>query len=323
MTDTHTTALATAIVLATGILWGVYWLPVRALASMGLTGPSGTLAITLSAALLLAPAAIPGWRPLVRTDGVALVSIALGGAAFALYSIGFVYGRVAIIILLYFLTPVWSTLIGRYLMGWPTPRGRILAICLGLAGLGVMLGADGAVPLPDGAGEWMALAAGLLWSIATTGIRARSKLGPVEATFVFAAGAALTALLLTLLLVLVPGLFAEPVLGTAQEAGPPAQDDAAAGQILRMGLLALAAGGLWWGLSTAALMWATMRLEPARVGILLMTEVLVGAASAALLAGEVLTPLEITGGAMVLGASLLEIWSPQRPARAPGNDRPD
>ncbi|MEO9526898.1 hypothetical protein [Roseibium sp.] len=60
-------------------------------------------------------------------------------------------------------------------------------------------------------------------------------------------------------------------------------------------------------------MWATVRLKPARVGILLMTEVLVGAASAVLLAGEFLTPVEIAGGAMVLGASLLEIWNPRRP----------
>ncbi|MEP2576303.1 MAG: hypothetical protein ABJH75_01795 [Roseibium sp.] len=49
MTDTRTTALATAIVLGTGVLWGFYWLPVRALADTGLDGPWGTLAITLAA----------------------------------------------------------------------------------------------------------------------------------------------------------------------------------------------------------------------------------------------------------------------------------
>ena len=61
----------------------------------------------------------------------------------------------------------------------------------------------------------------------------------------------------------------------------------------------------------AALMWATARLEPARVGILLMAEVLVSAASAAILAGEHLGPLELTGGAMVVLAGVLEVW-PQR-----------
>jgi drug/metabolite transporter (DMT)-like permease len=79
--------------------------------------------------------------------------------------------------------------------------------------------------------------------------------------------------------------------------------------------VALAAGGLWWGLSVASLMWATVRLEPARVGILLMTEVVVGAASAAILAAEHLSPLEIAGGALVLCAGILEVWPSRRAAR--------
>ena len=32
---------------------------------------------------------------------------------------------------------------GRYLMGWPTPRLRAAAIVVGLAGLALMLGGDG------------------------------------------------------------------------------------------------------------------------------------------------------------------------------------
>jgi drug/metabolite transporter (DMT)-like permease len=61
-------------------------------------------------------------------------------------------------------------------------------------------------------------------------------------------------------------------------------------------------------------MWATVRLEPARVGILLMTEVLVGAASAALLAHEHLARLEVIGGALVLCAGVLEVWPARRSA---------
>ncbi len=73
---------------------------------MGLAGAWGTLAITAAATLLLLPIAIRQGRNIAGRDRLALASVALGGAAFALYSIGFVYGRVAIIILLYFLTPV-------------------------------------------------------------------------------------------------------------------------------------------------------------------------------------------------------------------------
>ncbi|MGM0982423.1 MAG: DMT family transporter [Pseudomonadota bacterium] len=287
------TFLASAIVLATGVLWGVYWLPVRALGEMGLAGAWGTAAITAATVAILLPAAIRDRRQLVRTPPIVLVSIALGGAAFALYSIGFLYGRVAIIILLWFLSPVWSTLIGRYLMGWPTPGLRIVAIVLGLAGLAIMLGADGTFPLPRGAGEWMSLIGGILWSFSTTGIRARSTLTALPSTFVFALGAAVTAL------VLAPTLEPLPSLTSPQ--------------VVTMTGLALLTGGLWWGLTLVGLMWAAVRLEPARVSILLMTEVLVGAVSAALFADETLTGVEMAGGAIVLVAGVLEVW----PARSP------
>ena len=288
MTTQRSISIATGIVAAAGLLWGLYWLPVRALDGLGLPGAWGTVAITLAATLLIAPLALARRRDLAATPLLALLAIATGGAAFALYSMSLVYGRVAIVILLYFLTPVWSTLIGRYVMGWPATPLRVAAILLGLAGLGIMLGADGTLPRPQGIGEWMALVAGLLWSIGTTGMRTSSTLAPGPSAFVFAAGAAVTALVLAPLLAPLPG--------------------GAEGSILRAGAVALGTGALWWGLSIAALMWATLRLEPARVGILLMTEVLVGALSAALLAGEHLSGVEIAGGALVLAAGVLEVW---------------
>lgn len=290
--------LATAIVLATGMLWGLYWLPVRGLAGLGLSGAWGTLAITAAAALFLAPAIALRGAALAGADRMALAAVALGGAAFALYSIGFVHGRVAMIILLYFLTPVWSTLIGRYVIGWPVARLRLLAVAVGLAGLTVMLGGTGGPPLPEGLGEWMALLAGLLWSVATTGMRVRPPLDPALAAWVFALGGAATAALLAPLLAPWPGADVAGGFGAAVA-------------------LAVLTGAFWWGLSVASLMWAAARLDPARVGILLMAEVLVGAATAAAFAGETMSLAEIAGGALVMSAAVLEVW-PVRPRRAPG-----
>lgn len=293
MQDDRTSALASLIVVATGALWGLYWLPVRSLAELGLTGAWGSLAVVAAAAVLLAPAAFRDRGELTQATPMALASIALGGAAFLLYSVGLVYGRVAIIILLFYLTPVWSTLIGRFIMGWHTPPLRVVAIVVGLLGLVVMLGGDGRIPVPSGAGEWLALLSGLLWSVATTGIRSTSSPRSVPAAFVFAVGACAGGL------VVAP--FLEPLpSGIAPESVGPAFG------------WTVAAGGVWWGLSMASLMWATARLEPARVGMLLMSEVLVGAASAAWLGGERLGPLELAGGALVLAAGILEVW-PVRP----------
>jgi drug/metabolite transporter (DMT)-like permease len=299
MTQERSNAIATLVVAGFGLLWGFYWVPVRAMVDHGLPGAWGTVLSTLSAAVVLAPLVVPRWRVLLRADKVGLLSVAAGGAAFTLYSIGLVYGRVAIIILLYFLTPVWSVLIARYVMGWHTPALRIVAIFIGIAGLLVMLSAGGTLPMPRGVGEWMSLIAGILWAVGTTGIRVRSDLGVIPATFVFAIGATLAGLALA--------PFFEPFPALSLR-------DSGAG----LKALVLATGVVWWGLSLAALMWATLRLDPARVGILMQTEVIVGAVSAALLAGEHLAPLEIVGGGMVVAAGLLEVWPVGRGRRRGG-----
>lgn len=282
------TFVASAIVLVTGIFWGIYWFPVRAIADLGLDGAWGTGAITLAAALLLLPFVSARTGAFRATGPVGVASIALGGAAFALYSIGFLYGKVALVVLLWFFSPVWSVLIAKFLLRWHVPKLRLLAIAVGLAGLFIMLGGDGGVPVPGSLGEWMAFIGGLVWAFATAGMRLRSQVPPAPAAFLFALGATATSFLIA--------PFLEPFPAIALSDLPTVA--------VHIGLT----GGLWWGVSIAGLMWAAVRLDPARVGILLMTEVIFGALTAAIFAGESLSPSEMIGGALVVLCGLLEVW---------------
>jgi drug/metabolite transporter (DMT)-like permease len=293
MFNDRTTTLAVLFVLGTGSLWGIYWLPVRRLAEIAWPGAWGTLLVVAAAVLLLAPFGLRGRRRLANASPLALLAVALGGAAFVLYSAGLVYGRVAIVILLFYLTPVWSTLIGRYWMGWTTPWLRGAAIVVGILGLVLVLGADSGVPVPATTGDWLGLASGVLWSVSSTSIRAQVNAGPGETAFVFALGALAGAAVLAPILAPWPGL---PPMDVWRETA----------------IWVVAAGGLWWGLSMAALLWATAHLEPARVGILLMGEVLVGVLSSAIFAGERLTLVEAVGGALVVSAAIMEVWPVRR-----------
>ena len=165
----------------------------RAIADLGLDGAWGTGAITLAAMLFLLPF-VAGKTHVFRETGiVGVVSIALGGAAFALYSIGFLYGKVALVVLLWFFSPVWSVLIAKFVLRWQVPTLRLIAIAVGLVGLVIMLGGEGVVPVPRSLGEWMAFAGGLIWAGTTAGMRLKSRVPPLPAAFVFASGAKLTA----------------------------------------------------------------------------------------------------------------------------------
>jgi drug/metabolite transporter (DMT)-like permease len=283
-----TSLLASAVVLVTGVIWGVYWVPVRAVAERGLDGAWGTGAITLVAAMFLLPFVLADKRALWGRNRIGIVSVMLGGAAFALYSIGFLYGKVALVVLLWFFSPVWSVLIAKYLLRQQVPRLRLVAIAIGLLGLFIMLGGDGGIPVPGDLGEWMAFIGGLVWAFATAGMRMKSDLSPLPSAFLFALGAMLTSLVAAPLLEPFPTI-----------AGP---------ELAAVAGMVLVTGGLWWVISIAALMWATVRLDPARVGILLMTEVVFGAVTAAIFAGERLSPAEMIGGAMVILCGIIEVW---------------
>jgi len=179
-------------------------------------------------------------------------------------------------------------LIAKYLLRLRVPRLRLVAIAVGLAGLFIMLGGDGGIPVPNNLGEWMAFIGGLIWAFATAGMRLKSDVAPLPSAFLFAVGATMTSLALAPLL--------EPL---------PTINPANLSTLMVQVLLT---GGIWWVLSIAALMWAAVRLDPARVGILLMTEVVFGALTAALFAGESLSASEMIGGALVILCGLLEVW---------------
>ena len=293
MESARTIFLASLIVVCFGMLWGFYWLPLRQIDGLGLTGPWGTLAIMVVAVVLLLPWGWRGRHALRGSHPMAIASLVLGGCSLLLYSLGLLYGRVGIIVILFYLTPIWSTLIGRYLFGWPITGARVAALLAGVVGLLLMLGAEGGMPVPRGLGEWLGLASGFFWAVASIGIKVKATAGPAESTFLFAVGALLGGLILAPILAPLPDLSALPAPG------------AVVGWVIFT-------GALWWALSIVGLLWATTKLEPARVGILMISEVLVSVASAALIAGEVLSPAELMGGTLVLVAGVLEFLPARR-----------
>jgi drug/metabolite transporter (DMT)-like permease len=271
-------------------MWGLYWAPLRRVQDVVQAGSWATFVAVLVAALLLLPWGWLGRRRLQQVGPRGVLSLALGGASFVLYSDGLLYGRVAVVILLFYLTPIWSTLIQRFWLRRPVSRWRYAAIVFGLFGIALVLhGSHGSIPLPRTLGDGLGLASGLLWAVASTGIYEHGNGGPVESNFCFCAGGAVAALALALVL----------DWGPLHWAGSASLAEGLFWMILL--------GGVWWAASLSGFMWAAQLLEPPRIGILLMSEVIVGSVSAALFAQEPFGGLMGTGGAiLVVAASFLE-----------------
>ncbi|CCV09440.1 conserved membrane hypothetical protein [Mesorhizobium metallidurans STM 2683] len=289
---------AHSVALLVPVMWGLYWIPARYVEASTGAGVWGTVYVVIVACVVLAPAA---WRyrtSLYSSNRYALISTGLGGASFALYAAGLLYGSVAAVVL-YYLTPVWSVLIARLWLKQETSLTRYAAIVIGMVGIFLVLkGNNTGIPLPQEVGDWLGLGGGILWSIASTGIYIHSRLDSYSSNFVFSVGAFLSAVLLACVM-------AAPSLETGHSidygTGIPA-------------IIIIGVG--WWAVALTGFLWAARLLEPTRLGIFMMTEVAAGAVSAALFAGEPYGVLMLVGTVLVIVAGLMAAASPSTPLAA-------
>lgn len=283
-----------AVIAISGALWGLYWIPVRYLEDRGVGVVWMTLGLFLVALAVFVPVLVrhPPARA-VFTPRM-LVTGLLTGGSFVLYSVSIVLTEVVTAILLFYLSPVWATVLGRMLLGERFTVSRLAALVLGLGGLWVVLGGESGLPLPRNLGDWCALTAGVTWAFGTLRVHQDAAVSPIAHTAaLFVGGTAVIAIL-----ALLPAL----------EAPVPAVTAPAAAIVLAVAVLSvLSAGGILWG---------ARLISPGRAGLLLMMEVITGLASAALLAGEPFGTVQVVGSTLIMAAALAEVLPVARRPRA-------
>ena len=274
-----------AVIAISGALWGLYWIPVRYLEDRGVGVVWMTLGLFLVALVVFVPVLVrhPPARA-VFTPRM-LVTGLLTGGSFVLYSVSIVLTEVVTAILLFYLSPVWATVLGRMLLGERFTVSRLAALVLGLGGLWVVLGGESGLPLPRNLGDWCALTAGVTWAFGTLRVHQDAAVSPIAHTAALFVGGTAVIVVLALL--------------PALEAPVPAVTAPAAAIVLAVAVLSvLSAGGILWG---------ARLISPGRAGLLLMMEVITGLASAALLAGEPFGTVQVVGSTLIMAAALAEV----------------
>ena len=274
----------TAIAIS-GALWGLYWIPIRHLEAHGVGVVWTTLGLFLVGLAIFAP--ILARHPPARAVFTPrmLVTGLLTGGSFVLYSVSIVLTEVVTAILLFYLSPVWATVLGRVLLGERLTGTRLLALALGLGGLWVVLGGDSGVPLPRNAGDWCALTAGVTWALGTLRVHQDAAISPIAHTASLFVGGAVVIGVISLL----PAL-----------AGPAPDVTAPTSAIVLM--IAVLSVVSAWGI-----LWGARLISPGRAGLLLMMEVVTGLASAAVLAGEPFGMTQVVGSTLIVVAALVEV----------------
>jgi drug/metabolite transporter (DMT)-like permease len=157
-------------VLLGSSIWGFLWMPLRAIEGEGMGGIWASLYYTIMPIPILAVIYIPViWRD---RHNLAIYFIAGGaiGAGFMLYIIGLIVGSVTKTTLIFYLTPVWSTLMGMAFLGEKNRPLLWLSNALGLTGCALIMGIS-PTSLTIERQDLLGLVAGVLWSIGTVVIR--------------------------------------------------------------------------------------------------------------------------------------------------------
>jgi drug/metabolite transporter (DMT)-like permease len=284
--DEHNYAVLSLLLAAT--LWGLVWYPLRLLETAGLAGLWVSLAAYAAALLIGLPVLwrmvrkgrLPGgyWLPLM-----ALAS----GWLNVSFILAMLDGTVVRVLLLFFLSPLWSLLLARLLLGERLQGRSIVLMGLALTGALIMLW-NPAVgwPWPQEPADWLALSSGLAFAL--TNVLARRLQAVSVADKTVASWCGVLVVSLAGLLLLQP---AWPAVGPGPWIG------------------AVLLGWFGFVVMTLATLYGVSRLPVQRSAIILPVELVAGALSAWWLAGETVHAQEWIGGTLIVTAAFISARS--------------
>jgi drug/metabolite transporter (DMT)-like permease len=277
----RTFAVSSLVYAAT--LWGLVWYPYRLLDQAGVGGIASSLFSYATPLLLL------GWlhgRALHAARGHWLWLSALGLAAGwtnLAYVLAVLEGEVVRVLLLFYLSPLWTVLFARFLLHEKLNRAGWAVMALAAGGALAMLWQSGDWPLPRNYAEWLGLSAGVMF--AASNVISRHLDGVTEgakAVSIWAGVAVLT------------------VIGLALK---PAELDFMADAETAIWLLLLGVG-LAIGSMTYAVQYGLARVPANQAIVIFLFELVVAAVAAYFLSDERMGVQEWVGAAMIITASL-------------------
>ncbi len=277
--------LPVGALLLSATMWGVLWYPLRLLETAGLAGLWSSLVI-YGAALLAGLPVLWRFRRGLRAQGVpqrrllVLLALASGWTNIA-FILAVLEGNVVRVMLLFFLSPLWTVLLARLLLAERLNRAARLTVLLALSGSLTMLWEPGlGLPWPRDGADWLALSSGFAFALSNVLVRRLQAVPvPLKAVVAWWGVVGLAFLLILAGGVPVPAV-AFPVWGAAALIG-------------MLGIVVM----------TLAVVYGVTHMPAHRSAVILLFELVAGAASAQWLTDEVVQPREWLGGALIVAAA--------------------
>jgi drug/metabolite transporter (DMT)-like permease len=286
--NSNKNALAIFGLLFGALAWGVIWYPYRLMAEEGVSGVASSFYTYLIATTIGAVVFSRHWRGFfAQPSSIIWLGLAAGWANMS-YVIAVIDGEVMRIMLLFYLSPLWTLLLARFWLKEPITRAGFISISIALAGAYIMLAGPFSKvanhwPIPQNNAEWLALSSGMAFALANVITRKSSHLTIRAKSFAVWIGVMGTALILA------------PFVGD----NFPAPSFFSVNNWLAMSLIAI-----FLMAATILVQFGVTQLTAIRSSVLFLFELVVAAIASYYLAHEVMSLNEWIGGSLIIIAAL-------------------
>ena len=282
--------LAALGALVNASVWGVSWFPLKWFEAHGIPSLWATwfiFAACAVAVLMARPSAAKIlWQNRATLGGLVVAS----GMTNACFNSALATGDVVRAVLLFYLMPMWVVLLARWLLAERITASALARTALALVGAALVLGEGNLqFPIPNSIADWLAVAGGFFFGLNNVILRKYAGAPQEAIAFAMFIGAVLVAPIVIALLALLgkPLVLApEPIAWVG----------------VAIFTVAVLVGNL-------ALQYSAARLPANILSVLMLAEILVATLSSWLGGAAVITQSTLIGGAFIVGASLLAVFS--------------
>ncbi len=275
------------------LAWGVIWYPYRLMAEAGVSGVASSFYTYLIATVIGAAVFGKYWRGFfAQPSSIIWLGLAAGWANMS-YVIAVIDGEVMRIMLLFYLSPLWTLLLARFWLKEPITKVGLISISIALAGAYIMLAGPFSQiknhwPIPQNTAEWLALTSGMAFAVANVITRKSIHLTIRAKSFAVWLGVMGAALIIS------------PFVGDSF----PAPSFFSVNNWLAMGLIAI-----FLMAATILVQFGVTQLTAIRSSVLFLFELVVAAFASYYLAHEVMSMNEWIGGGLIISAALIAAFN--------------
>lgn len=272
--------------------WGVIWYPYRIMNDAGASGIVSSFYTYLIAILLAGLFFIRYWRNVLQVPPSIIWLSLVAGWTNMSYVLAIIDGEVMRVMLLFYLSPLWTLILAHWMLGEKTQWPGLLAIFASLLGAYTMLYDPevSSIPLPANKAEWLALSSGIGFSLTNVITRKSTHLSLRAKSFAIWLGVMLVCLI------------AAPVMHV--HFVPPSFFSLT--HWLVMTLIALMLIAATW-----LVQYGVTKIQATRASVLFLFELVVAAVASYYLANEQMALHEWIGGMLIVMAAVFAAFNHQ------------